>query len=122
MLGDAGRPVRGWILVQPSWHHAGTTTETPNRVSAASPARFELPGELNQGLPNEPYMGQHENAERYDVYATRPFASREAVIDAIDKFARSYSGPWRVTGPNCHTFQEDMDQAVGLRVATSGER
>jgi hypothetical protein len=102
-----------WKEVQPEGRGWGWY---PDQGVSSKQAVFGVDGELNAGAPNDPHTGLYGTATRYEVYATRPFESREAVLRAIDAFANSHGGRWRLVGPNCHTFQRDLNRAIGLRV------
>jgi RHS repeat-associated protein len=105
---EASPEGEGW-----GWYPApGESLDNPKSIL------FGVEGSLNYGEAVDPHFGGGNlpGVEKYEVFATRAFGSRAEVIQAIRDFSTGFSGGWSwPIGPNCHTFQRDLYQSVGLR-------
>lgn len=78
---------------------------------------FGTEGSLNKGFADDPYHGKRgADIKEYNVIYTNSMQTRAEIIAGIRNFSLSYKGNWSwPIGQNCHSFQNQLLQHVGLR-------
>ena len=97
----------------------------PTNGASPSGALLGVPGSLNggdlqddhAGETGKPGLTEFHPAMNLDTAVETYDEIRTRVTNAIDNFARGYSGVWQWKlgwGQNCHTFQQDMKTRVKM--------
>jgi hypothetical protein len=108
-----GNESYGWWPKYPLGPLPGSAWKTLTGVEG------ELNGQTTHG--GTPTLDPHHGDPADEVFHPTiidPSKPETTAIDECRSFATSYSGEWRWTlgwGQNCHTFQEQMMEKVGLR-------
>jgi hypothetical protein len=74
-----------------------------------------VPGELNQGQQQDPHHGDNADVEFHPAVAED--VTEDEIRRRLKDFASSYSGDWQWVGgygQNCHSFQRELMNKVGL--------